>query len=562
MQKFVAAMIFIVLAACDRAAPPAAVNTTLAAPADVLYTGGIIWTGAPGAADASAIAVRDGKVVYVGSDAGIDFSARRTVQLGGRFLMPGFIDNHVHFFTGGAALASVDLRDAGSPEEFVKRISDYAATLPAGGWTLNGNWDHQLWGGELPHRKWIDAATADRPVFVMRLDGHMGLANSAALAIAGITAATESPAGGEIVRDSNGEPTGVLKDTATRLVLDHVPPPGDDQMLEWFALAQTHALSAGLTQVHAVTVNPKEMSRLDYFRLAESRGLLKLRIHAYMPLEHWSALSERVQREGHGEGRLRWGGVKGFVDGSLGSETAWFHEPYLDNPDEFGFPLVDPDVLRAQIRQADAAGRRLAIHAIGDRAIDLLIDAMRDVAGADVAQRRFRIEHFQHPTRDAIEAIADSGIIASMQPYHAIDDGRWLEAKIGTERARTTYPFRSILDAGGVLTFGSDWPVAPLSPLEGVYAAVSRRTIDGANPGGWQPQEKISVEEALVAYTRNNAYAVFEEGVGGTLEPGKRADFVVLSADPRAVDPESIREIKVIETVIGGEVAWTNETGL
>ncbi len=255
---------------------------------------------------------------------------------------------------------------------------------------------------------------------------------------------------------------------------------------------------------------------------------------------------------------MRWGGLKGFVDGSLGSATAWFHQPFLDSPDNSGFPLMDPADLERLVQNADAAGRRLAIHAIGDRAIDQLIDTLHDAAGDDIIERRYRIEHFQHPNDDAIRRAAASGIIASMQPYHAIDDGRWLEDVIGGDRARTTYAFRSILDAGGILTFGSDWPVAPLSPLDGVYAAVTRRTLDGANPDGWQPQEKLTVEEALAAYTRMNAYAVFEEDVGGTLELGKRADLVVLSADPRAVDPAAIREITVLETVIDGTTVYEN----
>jgi hypothetical protein len=288
---------------------------------------------------------------------------------------------------------------------------------------------------------------------------------------------------------------------------------------------------------------------------------MKLRIHAYMPLAHWAWMTELVAREGHGDDRLRWGGLKGFVDGSLGSGTAWFREPYLNDPSNRGFPLTEPDRLRELLENADAAGRRLAIHAIGDRAIDRLVDDMREIAGDTVADRRFRIEHYQHPTRSAIEATADAGIIASAQPYHAIDDGRWLEGHIGAERARTTYAFRSILDTGGILTFGSDWPVAPLSPLKGVYAAVTRRTIDDAYPDGWQPQEKITVEQALAAYTRNNAYAVFEEAEGGTLEVGKRADLVVLGADPRRIAPERIPELSVVETVIDGERVYVASDG-
>lgn len=545
------------LSACDDPGPGTAGNTPQVA-VDRLYTGGVIWTGIDGAPDASVLGVRDGVIVYVGDGQDIDFKvdADAIRELDGRFLMPGFIDNHVHFFWGGAALASVDLRDAGTPEEFTRRIVEFATLQPPGRWVQQGNWDHQLWGGELPTKEWIDAGTRDTPVFVTRLDGHMALANSAALELAGITAETETPAGGEIVRDAAGEPTGILKDNAMNLVLGAIPPATEQEMLETFEAAQSHALSLGLTQVHAVTGNPNEADRLDYFRLARERDLMNIRVHAYMPLEHWDSVSRIVADAGNGDEFLRWGGLKGFVDGSLGSGTAWMHEPFDDEPGNAGFPLTDPDELDTLIRDADAAGRRLAIHAIGDRAIDILIASMRGAAGDDIVDRRYRIEHFQHPTRAAIEAAAASGIIASMQPYHAIDDGRWLEDKLGTERARTTYAFRSILDAGGLLTFGSDWPVAPLSPLAGVHAAVTRQTIDGANPDGWLPAEKLTVEEALTAYTRMNAYAVFEDDVAGTLELGKRADLVILSADPRAVEPAVIPKIDVLETVIGGATAY------
>ena len=528
---------------------------------DRLYTNGVIWTGVDGAPDASVLGIRGGVIVYVGDGKGVSFNEAPQNDLRGRFLMPGFIDNHVHFFQGGAALASVDLRDASTRDEFTARIAEYAATLPAGRWVLNGNWDHTLWGGELPHRDWIDPDTADTPVFVMRLDGHMGLANTAALELAGISAETAAPAGGEIIRDASGQPTGVLKDNAMNLLAAAIPEPTADEMLDMFALAQDHALSVGLTQVHAVTANPSEWSRLDHLRAAQRAGLMKIRVHAYLPISHWEALSGVVAADGHGDDLLRWGGLKGFVDGSLGSATAWFHEPFLDNPDNSGFPLTDPADLETLMQNADTAGRRLAIHAIGDRAIDQLIGDMRAIAGEDIASRRFRIEHFQHPSQAAIEAAAASGIVASMQPYHAIDDGRWLEDAIGRERARTTYAFRSILDSGGILTFGSDWPVAPLSPLLGVYAAVARSTLDGANPDGWQPQEKLTVEEALTAYTRMNAYAVFEDDVAGTLELGKRADLVILSADPRAVDPADIRHIEVLETVIDGVPVFGEESG-
>jgi predicted amidohydrolase YtcJ len=502
------------------------------------------------------MAIKDGVVTYVGDGQAVRVAARVTVDLNGRFVMPGFIDNHVHFLDGGAGLASVDLRDATTQQEFSDRIKEYADTLPAGRWVLNGNWDHEWWGGELPRKDWIDDTTGDTPVFIHRLDGHMALANSAALKLAGVDAATETPDGGEIVRDANGEPTGILKDNAMDLVFSVVPAISDDEKLAAFELAQSHALSLGLTEVHAVTNGPADATMLGAFRLAHERGLMKIRIYALTPIDNWASARDLVSREGTGDEVLRWGGVKGFVDGSLGSTTAWFYEPFTDVPESSGFPLADPQGLAGVMADADAAGLKLAIHAIGDRAIDVLIDSMRATAGAEIKDRRYRIEHFQHPSSEAIRKAAESGIIASMQPYHAIDDGRWAEKRIGPERIKTTYAFRSILDAGAILTFGSDWPVAPLSPIDGVYAAVTRQTIDGLNPEGWQPQEKITVEEALSAYTVANAYAGFEEDRAGTLESGKRADFIVLSDDPRKVDPPAIRDIEVLETIIGGATVF------
>ena len=522
--------------------------------ADILYVNGNIWTGVEGAEPIDRLAVKDGNILYAGASKLIE--AHKVIDLGGQFVMPGFIDNHVHFMEGGAALSSVDLRDAKTPAEFSKRIIDYAKTRPEGTWVLNGNWDHELWGGELPHKSWIDAQTEDIPVYVIRLDGHMALANSAALRLAGIDKSTQAPEGGEILRGPDGEPTGLLKDNALNMVLSIIPPPSDDELMEQFENAQTHALSLGLTKVHAVTGYPTETTMRDIFEMARARDIMKIRAFVSTPIEDWENGLKAMQARGRGDDILGLGGIKGLVDGSLGSGTAWFYEPYSDEPDNSGFPIVEPKTFADWMRAVDDAAMPLTIHAIGDKAIDIAISAMRDIAGDDIAARRYRIEHFQHPGADAIKAIAESGIIASMQPYHAIDDGRWAQGRIGAERAKTTYAFRSILDSGAILTFGSDWPVAPLSPIKGVYAAVTRRTTDDANPGGWIPEQKITAQEAMTAYTVSNAFAMREEDVAGTLEAGKRADFVVLSNDPRAVSPVDIQNISVLRTVINGETVF------
>ncbi len=549
MKTLASILFFLSLSACS----PKILRTI---DADLLLVNGAIWTADTPHTTARALAVKDGNIVFIGDTPNEAITANQTVDLKGKFLMPGFIDNHVHFLDGGFGLASVDLRNANTPELFSSKITNHANTLDSGRWVLIGAWDHTLWGGTLPDKQWIDQGTANTPVFVMRLDGHMALANSAALKLAGIDKDTPTPKGGEIIRDANGEPTGLLKDSAMLLVQRVIPAPSETELLHAMELAQDRAFSVGVTQVHAMSGNPDETKILDAFILARDRGRLKIRANVYTPIEHWQSARAMLDENGAGDELLRWGGVKGLVDGSLGSATAWFHTPYSDDDNNRGFPLIEPENLVNLLTQADRAELKLAIHAIGDKAIDNLIDAFEKTAPNQVASKRFRIEHFQHPSAAAIKRLGQLGIIAAAHPYHAIDDGRWAEGKIGADRIKTTYAFRSILDAGGILSFGSDWPVAPIAPLHGVYAAVTRQTLDGKHPDGWQPHEKITVEEALLAYTLNNAYAGFEENRAGSLAVGKRADFVMLDSDPRAVAAEQIKNIKVLATIIGGETVY------
>jgi len=528
--------------------------------ADVLYKNATIWTGNVSQPSAEAIALKDKKILAVGNFntlKNLRGPKTKVIDLNNHFLMPGFIDNHVHFFEGGAALASVDLRNANSKHDFSTRIKNYAQKSAKGKWILNGNWDHENWGGTLPNKSWIDQDTQNNPVFVIRLDGHMALANSAALKLAGITKQTKPPKGGQIILDNNGELTGILKGNALNLILSIIPPPSEQEVLTSFQLAQSHALSVGLTKVFAMTANETETTMLSDFQLAKAKGIMKIRAYVYTPIEHWRNLENLVKTQGKGDELLSWGGVKGFVDGSLGASTAWFYQPYTNNPNTQGAPLTEPAKLTTLINSANTAGLRIAIHAIGDQAIDKLISNYELLAGNDITDLRLRIEHFQHPNQAAINRISQHKIIASAQPYHAVDDGRWAEESIGNKRIKTTYAFKSILDSKAILSFGSDWPVAPLSPLAGIYAAVTRRTTDNANPDGWLPEQKITVEQALKAYTFANAYAGFEEDIVGTLEKGKRADMVVLSHDPRAVLPEELLNIKVLNTIIAGEVVYT-----
>jgi len=548
-----AACALALLAACT---PRASVPASPTSPAELAVVNARVWTGDSLRPAAQAVAVRDGRIAAVGSDAEIRRLAgpgTRVVDAGGGMLVPGFIDTHVHFIDGGFRLASVQLRDAKTPEQFAARIRDFARTVPAGTWIMGGDWDHEQWGGELPRREWIDSVTPDHPVWVNRLDGHMSLANTAALRAAGVTKATPEIAGGTIVRRPDGEPAGVLKDNAMGLV-DRVVPPASAEMNDRaLDAAMRYVAAQGVTSVH----NVGSWGDLATFRRAHAAGRLRTRVYAAVPLATWAQLRDTVATRGRGDAWLRIGGLKGFVDGSLGSHTAAFHEPFTDAPGDRGLLVTHPDTLYRWTSGADRAGLHVMVHAIGDRANALQLDVFERVARENGPRdRRFRIEHAQHIAPADIRRFAALGVIPSMQPYHAIDDGRWAEKVIGPERIKTTYAFRSLLDAGARLAFGSDWFVAPPTPLEGIYAAVTRRTLDDRNPAGWVPEQKVTVEEALRAYTRTAAYASFEEGEKGTLEAGKLADFVLIDRDLRTIPPEAIRDARVVLTVVGGRVVF------
>lgn len=514
-----------------------------------------VWTGDPRRPWADAIAIEGDRIAAVGSSAEIRklAGAARVIDAKGAMVVPGFIDSHVHFVEGGARLSSVQLRDAWTPEEFTARIKAFAATVPAGTWILGGDWDHQNWGGALPTRAWIDSVTPQHPVFVTRLDGHMSVGNSLAMRAAGIGRATADVPGGEIVRDAAGEPTGLLKDNATDAVWRVTPPRGealDDRALD---AAMAYVTAQGVTGVH----NMGTWEELATFERAARAGRLRTRIYAAVPLDSWERLGAHVKDRGFGDQWLRWGGLKSFVDGSLGSHTAAFLEPFTDAPADRGLFVTSNEERYAAIKGADALGLQLMVHAIGDRAIREQLDVFARVATENGPRdRRFRIEHAQHIDPADLPRFAALGVIASMQPYHAIDDGRWAEKLIGPERVKGTYAFKSLLDAGARVAFGSDWFVAPPTPLEGIYAAVTRRTLDDANPGGWVPEQRITVEQALRAYTTGAAFAGFAEGDRGVLSSGMLADLVMIDRDLTRVPPETIRDAKVLLTMVGGSVVF------
>ncbi|CAM5474278.1 amidohydrolase [Rhodanobacter lindaniclasticus] len=551
--------LLLALAGFAAALPSTAVRAQ--AGADTILVGGKIWTGNPKQPEAAAIAILDGKVAAVGSDADIRRWASphtHVIELRGRRVVPGFNDAHVHFFDGGQGLASVQLRDAPSPEVFRDRIGAFARTLDKGRWVLNGNWDHERWTpANLPTRQLIDAVTPDNPVFINRLDGHMALANSLALKLAGITRDTPDPPGGSIVRDASGEPTGMLKDAAMNAVYAVIPEASADEIATALRAAMRNANENGVTSVQDMSASPDILR--GYQRLLDD-GELTVRVYGAQPLAQWERLAAPGIRAGFGNDMLHIGRLKGFADGSLGSTTALFFEPYLDAPDTRGLPsdeLVDRAAMLDDMLGADAAGLQIAVHAIGDKANATILDMYAEVARRNGPRdRRLRIEHAQHLRAEDIPRFHAQHVIASMQPYHAIDDGRWADKRIGAERAKGTYAFRSLLDAGAVLAFGSDWFVAPMEPLMGIYAAVTRRTLDGAHPDGWVPEQKISVAEAVRAYTAGSAYAESQEAVKGTLAPGKLADLVVLSRDIFTIDPVAIADTRVDATLLGGKVVY------
>jgi predicted amidohydrolase YtcJ len=525
--------------------------------ADLIIRHARIWTVNPAQPQAEAVAVLDGRITAVGSDAAVlrwRGPQTRVVDAQGNRLLPGFNDAHVHFSDGGRALSAVQLNDATSLKDFVKRIAAYAARQPKGEWIRSGNWDETKWSpASLPTRQDIDAVTPDNPVSLDRYDGHMILVNSKVLVIAGITAKTPDPPGGLIVRDAAGEPTGALKDAAIELVEKVAPPPSPAQ--------RRHAIETSLHWAAKLGVPSVQDMSLDYGDLSVYSQLLregKLSVRLYgAPLI--ATVEDQAQLGmGHAFGgpSLRIGALKMFADGSLGSRTAYFHEPYSDEPGNRGLLFSDMLPLERagqRLLRADAANLQVCTHAIGDAAISAVLDLYENVEKTDGPRdRRWRIEHAQHMAPGDFARFAQLHVIASVQPYQAIDDGRWAEIRIGHERAGRMHAYRTFIDHGVRLAFGTDWPVVTLDPLLTLYAATTRATLDGKHPQGWFPEQKLSIQEAIAAYTLGSAYAEFQEHEKGSIEPGKLADFVLLSQDVLAIAPAAIRDTHVLTTWLGG----------
>jgi predicted amidohydrolase YtcJ len=472
-------------------------------------------------------------------------------------VLPGFTDSHVHFIEGGQTLLSVQLHGAQTPAEFTARIAAKARELPEGEWILGGNWDHQYFPhAELPRRDWIDAATPRHPVCVSRMDGHMVLCNSLALRLAGLDRDTPAPDGGAIVRDAGGEPTGVLKDAARDMVYRHIPEATPGQLRAWAETALHEAAAQGVTTVHDVS---GERGFAVYQDLL-LEGRLTTRIALFFPIAEVDAVLKLDLKSGFGADRLRFIGLKGFTDGSLGSGTALFFEPYSDEPGNRGLfhqQMFPEGVMERRVQAADASGLNVAVHAIGDRAVATLLDIFQTLARRP--GRRLRMEHAQHLRPADVERMAQLGVIASVQPYHAIDDGRWAEGRIGQERAPWAFPYRSFLDAGVPMAFGSDWPVAPMNPIMAIYAAVTRASLDGRHPDGWVPTQRIPLEAAIHEATMGGAYAECAELDKGSITPGKLGDLVVLDRNLFEIPSAEIKDASVLMTICGGSIVFQKQ---
>ncbi|MFW6124008.1 MAG: amidohydrolase [Acidobacteriota bacterium] len=529
--------------------------------AELILKNGQFWTADPDQPAAEALAVHKGRILEVGSwDQIQSFTGKETqlIDLEGAFVVPGFIDSHTHFLEGGLSLSSINLRNVKSREEFVTKIKDEAQKLGKGKWITDGEWDHQQFDSkQLPKKEWIDGVTPENPVCVNRKDMHMALANSLALKIAGVTKHTSNPEGGEIAKNpGTGEPTGILTDAAVDLVLKKIPEPGHEDKVKAAKKAVKFAHKKGVTSVHEMG----PISNLEIYEELYKRRELDLRICLYPPIsliDHWPASQiKRKERKNF----YKVGGLKGFVDGSLGSSTALFFEPYTDNANHQGLLVSDmfPEgKMEERIQKADKEGLQVAVHAIGDKANHIILNIFEKVMkSGQKRDRRWRIEHAQHLIPEDIVRMGELEILASVQPYHLIDDGQWAEKRIGSSRLGYSYPYRSLLENKAKLAFGSDWTVAPLDPILGIFSAVTRSTLDGKNPQGWVPKEKISVQEAVEGYTSTAAFAEFSENIKGSLKKGKFADMVVLDKNLLKIDPFEIKDTQILLTLFDGRIVY------
>lgn len=507
---------------------------------------------------AEALAICDGKLVAVGSNQEINTligPKTQILDLKGKLVLPGFNDAHLHLADGGFYLLGVDLRDSKDENDFVRLIGEYARTLKKGEWITEGNWDHERWPSQRhPRKELIDSITSDNPVMVQRLDGHIALANSLALKLAGITAQTPEPQGGEIDHDDlTGELTGLLKDTAMELVTQIIAKPTRKRREEAIRIAMNTAVSFGITSIQD---NASTEDILIYQSLLKNKEL-KLRVNAWRSLDYLDDLKRVGIQPDFGSDFLRLGTIKLFVDGSMGASTALFYEPYHDDAATSGIPIYPEHELNEWVRKIDQAGLQIAAHAIGDKANTWILNAFQQAFLANGSRiRRHRVEHAQCVTQKDVQRYRELGIIASIQPSHCIDDMHWAEKRIG-QRISYCYRMNSFIRAGVSVAFGTDFFVEPLNPMLGLYAAVTREYLEGGPQGGWIPSEKMNLETAIYCYTMGSAYAEFQENRKGSLCPGKWADMVVLDKNLFEIHPSEIPHVRPVLTMVNGTIVYT-----
>ncbi|KAK4421879.1 protein LONG AFTER FAR-RED 3 [Sesamum alatum] len=535
--------------------------------ADLVVINGTIYTSDAAFPFADSMAIRGGRILRVGNSSSVQDmagSGTRTLNLQGKLVVPGFIDSHVHLIYGGLQMAQVQLHGVREKDEFVNKVKEAVSYLQPGTWLQGGGWNNDLWGGEPPMASWIDDITPHNPVWLMRMDGHMGLANSLALDIAGISRNTVDPEGGTITRNSIGEPTGLLIDSAMKLVMSCIPEVSVEERREALSRATNYALTRGVTAVvdlgrylpgASIELSWEDFS--DVYKWADLSGKMKIRVCLFFPMETWTRLHELISQAGRKLSPwIYLGGMKSFADGSLGSNSALLYEPYVDEPLNYGLQVTDTDMLYNMTLSSDKAGLQVAVHAIGDRANGLILDLYKSVASENgMRDRRFRIEHAQHLARGAAARFGEQEVIASVQPDHLLDDADSARKKLGVERADgESYLFHSLLAGNAQLALGSDWPVADMNPLRSIKTAVKRVPPGWKN--AWIPSERISLSDALNGYTISAARSCFLDEDIGSLSPGKMADFVVLSVD--SWDKFAAEASATVEaTYVGGSQAYS-----
>lgn len=567
-------LIAVGMASCTHLSPTAEKPTpSTDRSASLVILNARVWTGehpatkageSVGIAEPTALAVVRDKIADVGADASIRAwigPGTKVIDAQGRRVIPGITDSHTHIVSGGYQLARLNLRDAKDREAFIQAVAADAKAKKKGQWVLGGRWSVESWRDPAPPTKdWLDPVTGNTPVFLSRMDGHSALVNSAALRLAGIDASGPAdPKGGEIERDPRTrEPTGVLKESAMALVSGHIPDSTHDQDYEALLRAMKHANSLGVTSMHNMST-PEEVAAI---RRAKKEGKLTVRITSYLSVSDWASYIDRIPTYGLDSDMAQLVGFKGFMDGSLGSRTAYLRQPYSDASPQMQYPcgqltaMADPpEVFQQNVALVDSRGLQMAVHSIGDEANHLLLNAYEYALQRNNRRGALhRVEHAQHLHVEDIPRFATLGVVASMQPFHKADDGRYAEDRLGKERLKGSYAYRQLVDSGALVVFGSDWPVMTLNPFAGIDSAVNARILTGEV---WLPSHSLTVEEALRAYTVSPPKAIHRDDRLGTIEVGKLADVVILAEDPLTIPKERIGEIRIDTTVVGGEIVYT-----